>query len=209
MLNDVMQRNQASKQRQINFQTSKIRGNTLERNLELEGFLAGVEKRAFRIAEISTGNREDALDILQDAMCKLVDKQASRNPDEWGPLFHTILQRMIVDWYRRNSVRKRFRGWFGRHHFYHHSEDETEDPIQNIKDDIGLTPEQEVHSGRRIAMLDLAIRELPLRQQQAFLLRTLEGCDVKQTAQIMKCSDGSVKTHFSRAVSVLREKLGG
>jgi RNA polymerase sigma-70 factor (ECF subfamily) len=156
------------------------------------------------LAEISTGNREDALDILQDAMCKLVDKYASRDPDEWGPLFHTILQRMIVDWYRRNAVRERFRGWFG----LNHSEDESEDPIQNIKDDIGLTPEQEVHSGRRIAMLDRAIRELPLRQQQAFLLRTLEGYDVKQTAQVMKCSDSSVKTHFSRAVSVLREKLG-
>lgn len=156
------------------------------------------------MAEISTGNREDALDILQDAMCKLVDKYASRNPEEWGPLFHTILQRMIVDWYRRHAVRERFRGWFGSNH----NENEPEDPMQNVKDNTAQTPEQEVHSGRRIAMLDRAIRELSLRQQQAFLLRTLEGCDVKQTAQIMKCSDGSVKTHYSRAVYNLREKLG-
>ena len=146
------------------------------------------------------------MDILQDAMCKLVDKYATRNPEEWGPLFHTILQRMIVDWYRRNAVRERFRGWFGRNHSHHDTENE--DPMQNVKDEYGKTPEQEVHSDRRVAMLDSAIRDLPLRQQQAFLLRTLEGYDVKQTAQIMKCSDGSVKTHYSRAVHVLREKLG-
>ncbi|MFB3100419.1 MAG: RNA polymerase sigma factor [Gammaproteobacteria bacterium] len=178
----------------------------LARNLELEKFLVEVEKRAFRIAEISTGNRDDALDILQDALYKFVDKYATRNPEEWGPLFHTILQRMIVDWYRRNAVRERFRGWFGRQHSHH--DDENEDPIQNVRDEYGKTPEQEVHSGRRVAMLDSAIRDLPLRQQQAFLLRMLEGYDVKQTAKIMNCSDGSVKTHYSRAVHDLRGKLG-
>jgi RNA polymerase sigma-70 factor (ECF subfamily) len=114
---------------------------------------------------------------------------------------------MIVDWYRRNAVRERFRGWFGHNHS-HHYDAENEDPMQNIKDEYGKTPEQEVHSGRRVAMLDSAIRDLPLRQQQAFLLRTLEGYDVKQTAKIMRCSDGSVKTHYSRAVHGLRGKLG-
>jgi RNA polymerase sigma-70 factor, ECF subfamily len=137
-------------------------------------------------------------------MFKLVDKYASRQPEEWGPLFQTILQRMIIDWYRRHVVRERFRGWFG----FNHNGNETENPMQNIKDETGMTPEQEAHSDRGVAMLDSAIRDLSLRQQQAFLLRTLEGYDVKQTAQIMKCSDGSVKTHYSRAVHVLREKLG-
>jgi len=139
-------------------------------------------------------------------MCKLVDKYAARDPEEWGPLFHTILQRMIVDWYRRNAVRDKFHGWF-RHHYFHHDEG-NEEPVQNVRDEYGKTPEQEVDSGRCVAMLDKAIRDLPLRQQQAFLLRTLEGYNVKQTARIMKCSDGSVKTHYFRAVHVLREKLG-
>lgn len=120
-----------------------------------------------------------------------------------GPFVPHHIARMIVDWYRRNAVRERFRGWFGRHH-----DDENDDPIQNVKDEYGKTPEHEVHSGRRVAMLDSAIRDLPMRQQQAFLLRTLEGYDVKQTAQIMNCSDGSVKTHYSRAVHGLRDKLG-
>ena len=111
-----------------------IRGNTLERNLELEGFFANVEKRAFRLAEISTGNRDDALDILQDAMCKLVDKYAARNPEEWGPLFHTILQRMIVDWYRRHAGRERFHGWFCRPHS-HHQDEANKEPIQKVRDD--------------------------------------------------------------------------
>lgn len=172
--------------------------------MKLEEFFAGVEKRAFRLVEVSTGNRDDALDILQDAMCKLVNKYASRNPEEWGPLFNTILQRLIVDWYRRKAVREKFRGWFG----LNHNENETEDPMQNFRDNTVQTPEQEVHSGRRIAMLEHAIRALSLRQQQVFLLRTLEGCDVKQTAHIMKCSVGTVKTHYSRAVHILRDKLG-
>ena len=99
--------------------------------------MAGVEKRAFRLAEISTGNREDALDILQDAMCKLADKYVARNPDEWGPLFHTLVQSLIVDWYRRHAVRERFRGRFG----ISHKDDENEDLLQNVKDGYGKTPE--------------------------------------------------------------------
>lgn len=138
-------------------------------------------------------------------MCKLTDKYASREPKEWGPLFHTILQRLIVDCYRRRAVKDKLFGWFVGND---HDDDKDADPIQKATDEIGQTPEQEMHSDRRIAMLDQAIRALPLRQQQAFLLRTLEGYDVNETARIMQCSNGSVKTHYSRAVNVLRKKLG-
>ncbi len=163
-----------------------------------------MEKRAFRIAEIATGNREDALDILQDAMYKLVQKYATRDPGEWGPLFQTILKSKINDWYRRNAVRDRFRVWF---RFARDGEEA--DPIQGLEDEAAVTPERQVQSDRSIEELERAIRKLSHRQQQAFILRIWEGMNVAQTANIMKCSEGSVKTHYSRAVHSLREQLGG
>ena len=162
-----------------------------------------VEKRAFRIAEIATSNREDALDILQDAMYKLVQKYAARDPQEWRPLFQTILQSKINDWYRRNAVRNRFRVWFN-----FGAEDEQADPIQGLEDEKAVNPERQTQSDNSIDELEVAIRKLSRRQQQAFILRIWEGMDVSQTANVMKCSEGSVKTHYSRAVHSLREQLG-
>jgi RNA polymerase sigma-70 factor (ECF subfamily) len=162
-----------------------------------------VEKRAFRIAEIATSNREDALDILQDAMYKLVQKYAASDPKEWGPLFQTILQSKINDWYRRNAVRNRFRVWFN-----FAGEDAQADPIQGLEDEKAVNPERQIQSDRGIDELELALGKLSLRQQQAFILRMWEGMDVAQTARVMKCSAGSVKTHYSRAIHALREQLG-
>ncbi|GJM17711.1 MAG: RNA polymerase sigma factor [Thermodesulfobacteriota bacterium] len=153
------------------------------------------------MAEIATGNKDEALDILQDAMFKLVEKYATRDAAEWGPLFTTILQSRIKDWYRRNQVRNRFRGWFSS------KDEEHEDVIQQAEDELARTPEQLLQADRRIDELDAALHNLPLRQQQAFLLRTWEGYSVEETAIAMKCSAGSVKTHYSRAVYNLRNKL--
>ncbi len=155
------------------------------------------------MAEIATGNRDDALDILQDAMFKLAEKYADRDAKEWGPLFTTILQSRIKDWYRRNQVRNKYRIWFSKKD----KDDEREDPIQQAEDEKARTPEQLLQSDRRVDELDQAVRDLPLRQQQAFLLRIWEGYSVEETASVMKCSAGSVKTHYSRAVHTLREKL--
>jgi RNA polymerase sigma-70 factor, ECF subfamily len=167
----------------------------------LDAFLASVEKRAFRMAEIATSNKDEAMDILQDAMFKLAEKYADRDAKEWAPLFTTILQSRIKDWYRRNQVRNRFRSWFS------NKDNEQEDPIQQVEDEKARTPEQLLQADRRVDELDLAIHALPLRQQQAFLLRTWEGYSVEETAQAMKCSTGSVKTHYSRAVHSLRDRL--
>ena len=162
-----------------------------------------MERRAFRIAEIATGNREDALDILQDAMYKLVQRYAARDPQEWGPLFQTILQSKINDWYRRNAVRNRFRVWFN-----FGDDDGDADPVQGLEDVNARQPEEKIHAEKSIDELEAALKKLPKRQFQAFVLRMWEGLDVAQTAQAMKCSEGSVKTHYSRAVHALREELG-
>lgn len=153
------------------------------------------------MAQIATGNTDDALDIVQDAMCKLVEKYDTRPESDWGPLFHRILQSKITDWHRRNKVRNRFRSWLGHH-------DEEADPIQELCDERDRNPEQLLQSSRRIDKLMHMIHLLPIRQQQALLLRIFEGLDVKQTAEAMACTEGSVKTHYSRAVHTLREKLG-
>ena len=154
------------------------------------------------MARIATGNTDDALDIVQDAMFKLVEKYGSRPDNEWGPLFHRILQSRINDWHRRTSVRERLRGWLGL------ADEDNADPLQQVVDERNTDPENLLHSHRRIDRLEQIIHELPARQQQTFLLRTLEGLDVRETAQAMGCSEGSVKTHYSRAVHTLREKLG-
>lgn len=178
------------------------RQSTLEPTRTLDDFFTAVERRALRMAEIATGNHEDAFDILQDSMVKMVQKYASENPDEWTPLFYRILQNRIRDWYRREAIRNRFRVWFG-----NNTENET-DPLQDIPDTGSPGPEQALLKQNSMNMLEIAIRKLPLRQQQVFMLRTFEEFDVKETAQMMNCSEGSVKTHYSRAVHALRRQLG-
>lgn len=154
------------------------------------------------MAEIATGNQADALDVLQDAMYKLVQKYAGRDPAEWGPLFQTILQSRIKDFHRRNAVRNRYRVWFGRR-----GVDDDYDPVESAVDVDGSTPDEALELDQGMKLLDEAVRQLPARQQQAFMLRALEGMDVEQTARVMQCSQGSVKTHYFRALAVLRKKL--
>lgn len=173
----------------------------LEQQRTLEKFLAGVERRAYRMARIATSNSDDALDIVQDAMLKLVEKYADRSEAELGPLFHCILQSRIRDWYRRSSVRNRLRSWLG-------SDDDEEDALQLIADPAGRSPDEILAARGGIEALDAALHSLPLRQQQVFLLRAWEGLDVRDTAKAMNCAEGSVKTHYSRALTALRAKLG-
>jgi RNA polymerase sigma-70 factor (ECF subfamily) len=135
-------------------------------------------------------------------MLALVKGYRQRAAAEWGPLFHTILQSRIRDWARREKVRRRFRVWFGRH-----DDEDDSDPLANIADARAVNPLRQVQDGRSLDALEQALRALPARQQQAFLLRVWEGLDVAETAQAMKVSQGSVKTHLSRALHTLREQL--
>jgi RNA polymerase sigma-70 factor (ECF subfamily) len=184
----------------------------------LNQFLASVEKRAYRIAYIATGNRDDALDIVQDAMLKLALNYADRGLKDWGPLFHRILQSTIRDWYRRQKVRNQWRTWleYTRIGFQQLAGSKSADnpgdaQAQNIIDlfeDVhGQGPVMQLVNDRTIEALESALHQLPLRQQQAFLLRVWEGLNVEETAAAMGCTQGSVKTHFSRAVHTLRKQL--
>ncbi|MEW8506156.1 MAG: RNA polymerase sigma factor [Candidatus Thiodiazotropha sp.] len=176
----------------------------LEPSQAVEAFLIQVERRAFIMAELATGNRDDALDLVQDAMLLLVERYCDRDHEEWPPLFYRILQSRIRDWYRRTRVRNRFRVWLG---LSGKDQGRERDPIQEAVDHH--LPDSVDQLASQVAMDDLlsTLRDLPLRQQQAFLLRIWEGLSVSETAYAMGCSEGSVKTHYSRAVHRLRERL--
>ena len=177
---------------------------TLQREQELNRFLAEVEKRALRIAEISVRDRDEALDLVQDAMIKLARKYADRSSDEWTPLFYRILQNGVRDWHRRQLVRNRVMVWFRRPGV----EDNDYDVVASAPDPKGRTPDEQLQSQEAMQCLEVAVGELPARQREAFMLRTFEGLSVAGTATSMGCSEGSVKTHYSRAVHSLRESLG-
>ena len=186
-----------------NLATVRIGSRALDQQHILDRFLASVERRAYRTALIATRNADEAFDIVQDAMLKLVEKYGDRPETELGPLFHCILQSRIRDWYRRSKVRNRLRSWLGSN-----DPEGSEDPLQLVPDPLGRSPEQLATTAGGISALEIALHQLPLRQRQAFLLRAWEGLDVRQTAQAMQCAEGSVKTHYSRALAALRNKLG-
>jgi len=181
----------------------KTGAGTLQRERQLNQFLAEVERRALRIAQIAVRDRDEALDLVQNAMIKLVNNYASRAEAEWPPLFYRILQNGIRDWHRREKVRNRVMVWFGRG-----KADDEYDVVAAAPDPAGRSPEEQLQSGQAMQRLETAVHGLPARQREAFMLRTFEGLDVAGTATAMGCSDGSVKTHYSRAVHALREQLG-
>lgn len=174
----------------------------LQSEQQLNQFLADVERRALRMAEIAVRDRDEALDLVQDAMIKLVRKYAGRPQPEWMPLFYRILQNGIRDWHRRQAVRNRVLLWSSR------AADDTYDVVANAVDPAAREPADEVQADEAMRHLEVAVQALPARQREAFMLRTFQGLDVAGTALAMGCGEGSVKTHYSRAVHSLRKTLG-
>lgn len=170
----------------------------------LSQFLAGVEARAFRIAQVALRHEDDALDAVQDAMLQLARAYADRPADEWRPLFYRILENRIRDLQRRRTVRSRVIAWLP---LRSEAEADPPDPIAEAASN-DPQPARRLEIDEAVTALQKAIAGLPRRQQQAFLLRTLEGLDVAQTAMAMGCSEGSVKTHYFRALQTLRAQLG-
>ena len=177
---------------------------------EMSGFLAGVERRAFKQAMFATRDEEAALDIVQDAMLKLAEKYADKPPAELPMLFQRILQNTIHDHFRRQKVRNTWTtllSAFGKGD----EKDDDFDPLETLqaKSDSNAMadPARQFEQVQIVGMIEQALTRLPARQREAFLLRYWEELDVAETASVMGCSEGSVKTHCSRAVHALAKAL--
>lgn len=172
----------------------------------LDRFLASVELKAFRIARTALRHEQDALDAVQDAMLQLARAYAHRPATEWRPLFYRILKNRIRDLQRRRTVRGRVMAWLPLRREAE-NDDGGEDPV-GATPSTDPDPFMQLETDQAMRALEQALQALPRRQQQAFLLRNLEGMDVAETAAAMGCSEGSVKTHYFRAVQALRARLG-
>jgi len=179
------------------------REDSLDTSVTLDRFLAGVERRAFRIAQMALHDRDDALDVVQGAMFRLARSYGGHPSEEWPALFFRILYNGIRDAQRRRSVRSRI---FGLLPGKRGGDEDDGDPLERIAGG-GPEPDRQLMGDEAMQRLESALAELPARQQQAFVLRCLQGMDVAETASAMNCSEGSVKTHYFRALQVLREKL--
>jgi RNA polymerase sigma-70 factor (ECF subfamily) len=177
---------------------------------EISSFLADVERRAFKQAMFAVRDEDSALDVVQDAMLKLTEKYAQKPAAELPLLFQRILQNTIHDHFRRRKVRL---AWttvlsaLGRGD----QKDEDFDPLETLpaksESSAAADPAVQVEQMQVVAVIEEALANLPARQREAFLLRYWEELDVAETAAAMGCSEGSVKTHCSRAVHALAQLL--
>ena len=170
---------------------------------ELSDFLTQVERRAFKQTAYAVRDDHAALDIVQDAMLKLADKYSARPVAEFPMLFQRILQNTMRDYWRRQKVRNLWTSLLSS--FGTNNEDDDErDPLETLEvDDEGEQPQEQLERKQTIAIIEQALQRLPTRQREAFVLRYWEELDVAETAAAMGCSQGSVKTHCSRAVHAL------
>lgn len=171
----------------------------------LDHFLSDIEKRAYRMALVSTGDRDEALDIVQDAMISLVTRYSNRPENEWRPLFFRILGNRINDTHRKRSVRTKFHFWGDKSN----TDDDSLSEHDKAYDapDTSPAPQHSLSDSQSLQQIEKALAALPPRQQQAFMLRLWEGMSVRETATAMRCSEGSVKTHLSRALTTLKAEL--
>ncbi len=178
---------------------------------ELSEFLASVERRAFKQAQFAVRDADAALDIVQDAMIKLTTSYGDRPAAELPLLFTRILQNVIHDHFRRQKVRSTWITLFSS--LRGSGDDEDSDPLETLEalagSDGAETAADKVERGQVIAIIEEEISRLPARQREAFLMRYWEDMDVAETAAAMGCSEGSVKTHCSRATHTLARALRG
>lgn len=185
------------------------KGRKLATHKELSDFLAGVERRAFKHAVYAVRDDQAALDIVQDAMLKLTERYGDRPAEELPMLFQRILQNATTDHFRRTKVRNTWTRLFSS--FFSKEDDEEHDVLEMLEAQPGAQhaqgPERDLDQQQTLAEIEAALEKLPARQREAFLLRYWEELDVAETAAAMGCSEGSVKTHCSRAVHALADVL--
>jgi len=164
-----------------------------------------VERRAYKQALFAVRNEETALDIVQDAMLKLAEKYAAKPLAQLPLLFQRIQQNTIRDYYRRQKVRSLWTTLFSA--LTHGDDEEERDPLETLlpgdASKLADGPFEQLEQAQIVAIIEQALESLPGRQRQAFLLRYWEDMDVAETAAVMGCSQGSVKTHCSRATHTL------
>ena len=173
---------------------------------ELSNFLADVERRAFKQAVYAVRDDHVALDIVQDAMIRLAEKYADRPAAELPLVFQRILSNATMDWFRRQKVRNAL--IVNLSEFEGADDDGGDFDLLELLDTSAgsVATESAADSVGRMQTLQLIeaeVARLPKRQREAFLLRYWEELDVAETASVMGCSEGSVKTHCSRAVHAL------
>ena len=176
---------------------------------ELSDFLKSVEKRAFKRSVYHVRDEEAALDIVQDAMMKLAEHYGDKPIGELPMLFQRILSNCTLDWFRRQKTRNAL--FSNMSDFESASDDGEFDLLESFAFADGSQQAESAEDSTRRAQIlqeiELHIRELPARQREAFLMRYWEDMNVAETAAAMGCSEGSVKTHCSRAVAALSKAL--
>lgn len=175
---------------------------------ELSDFLAQAERRAYKQAAYAVRDDHAALDIVQDAMMRLAEKYAARPASELPMLFQRILQNAIRDYYRRQKVRNLWTTLLSSFGAGADGE-EDHDPLETLSGnaDEESNPALQTERSQTLAIIEAALQNLPARQREAFVLRYWQEMDVAETAAVMGCSEGSVKTHCSRAVHALAATL--
>lgn len=183
-----------------------MNGGQSQTRLAMNRFFLEVQNKALRQVQIATGDREEALDIIQHAMYKLASRY-SEKADVWPQLFQRILQNAIRDWYRRQKIRRLL---FWQIPAPGGSVESEEIENLNATDHSARpcdSPEAHLLAAQQLKHIESALHQLPPRQQQVFLLRAWWGHSVEETAYAMGCSAGSVKTHYSRALTKLQHLL--
>jgi len=187
--------------KQLQSQDVSILKSTAE--ARLKNFMQDVTGRALVMMESATqGQHGIAMDLVQEAFISLHKSYAEKTTEEWYPLFYTILNNKLQDWRRKEARRGQMFSFFKKV-----SLDDDEIEFDDVVDESTPTPLEFLDQAVTAEEIQEAIAKLPVRQQQAFMLRAWEGFDTHTTAQIMNCTEGSVKTHYHRAIQGLRASL--